>query len=131
MNFNPFTEQELQQYCQEKGLQCTADVLRASCGAPGRLQYLLDDAKSSKEIAAALVKLEVAQTSGVADRMLLISELAELENDQLCDILTVWLHRQRSRLAERPEQGKLMNQICHSLESLQGTFNKKLKGSIR
>jgi len=124
LSFNPLSGEELMQYAGDSSLD--DKILAASFGSPARLNALLQDPDQLEEINAAVVKLEQANSGSVAERMLAVTDLAELEPEQLREILLVWLYRQRAALANEPGRAATMSAICETLEHLNGMFNKKM-----
>lgn len=80
----------------------------------------------SPEIAELVNKLELGFESDIADRLLLLNQLSELESETLTEMLTVLTARLRATLSKMPERGALISRVCETIESLRRSFNKKM-----
>lgn len=126
LTFNMLTPKELSDYAAAQNLTVTDDLLLASFGSPARLQASINDVEAVEQISSAINQLEQARTGGIAEKLLVVTTLAEYETDQLKDILLTWLYRLRQGLAQDPAKAPLMSQICEALPHLNGSFNKKM-----
>jgi DNA polymerase III subunit delta' len=93
---------------------------------PVNIKQLLESSETLKDSLERIKQLDNSLTLGPAEKLLVINELAELENAQLREILLAWLAQSRQKLAAQPGLVNLMNRISEALQSLQGTFNKKM-----
>jgi DNA polymerase III delta prime subunit len=82
-------------------------------------------AKSS-ELTEALLLLQSHRTAGQAERMVLVNELAALEDDLLPQVIETWLHQQEKELKTTPHKYSAVRSTMETLQSLRGNFNKKM-----
>lgn len=126
LSFNPLSQQEMAEYAGAAGLELDESLLIASAGSPGRLSKLLHNTDEAEQLQRALAQLEQVNHAGTAERLLAVNSLAELEVEQLKDVLLSWLYRLRATLAQMPHNGRLISGICEALNHLNGSFNKKM-----
>ena len=80
----------------------------------------------SGELAEALQLLTSHRTAGQAERMVLVNELATMEDELLPQVIEVWLHQQVAELKEAPQKYSAVRATMETLQSLRGNFNKKM-----
>lgn len=80
----------------------------------------------SDELTEALQLLTSHRTAGQAERMVLVSELANLEDELLPQVIEAWLHQQVAELKESPQKYSAVRATMETLQSLRGNFNKKM-----
>lgn len=80
----------------------------------------------SAELAAPLALLNSHRTLGQAERMVLVNELANLEDELLQQVLQVWLDQQVKEMCAVPQKYSAVRATIETLQSLQRNFNKKI-----
>ena len=80
----------------------------------------------SAELAEALDLLQTNRTAGQAERMVLVIELANLEDELLPQVLEQWLTLQVAELKTTPQKYPAVRATTEALLSLRGNFNKKM-----
>lgn len=79
-----------------------------------------------EDIVQGIKLLEQHAKLGIAERMILISELADLEDQVLRQIIREWLHLKTTQLGSTPERFLAVRNIIETLQALEGNFNKKI-----
>lgn len=80
----------------------------------------------SSELTEALQLLTSHRTAGQAERMVLVNELATMEDELLPQVIESWLHQQVAELKEAPQKYSAVRATMETLQSLRGNFNKKM-----
>ncbi len=84
------------------------------------------EVEQSDELTEALQLLKSNRTTGQAERMALVNELAALEDELLPQVLEKWLHLQVAELKTAPQNFAAVRATTEALQSLNGNFNKKM-----
>jgi DNA polymerase-3 subunit delta' len=126
LTFNPLDTAEMKAFAQTLKLTISDELIAASFGSPARLQLLVNEPALTDLINSSVAQLETAYSAELAEKLLTVSALAELEIEQLRDILLTWLYRQRQVLSQQPQRARAMSRACEALAHLNGSFNKKM-----
>ncbi len=78
------------------------------------------------EIAEGLQMLQQHRGSGLAERLALVSALADLDDAVLPKLIEQWLHQQTAELKNRPQNFPAVRNSMETLQALKGNFNKKM-----
>lgn len=79
-----------------------------------------------EDVRALLITLQERQHAGIAERMTLVSKLADVEDAPLQQLISHWLQIQKAELAKNPQNFPAVRCTMETLQSLQGNFNKKM-----
>jgi DNA polymerase III delta prime subunit len=71
-------------------------------------------------------EMENNRHNGLTEKLALVITLAELENDQLVQLIEQWMVKQTQELKDNPAQYPAVRATMETLQSLQGNFNKKM-----
>lgn len=87
------------------------------------LASLADLSDGAKEL---YQQIEHAQKLGLAEKLVLVNQLAESDTSNLLPALQVWLDNQAQRLAHTPELFPAVRQSLMTIQNLQSNLNKKM-----
>lgn len=85
-----------------------------------------DLTEQSDELTEALQLLISNRKTGQAERMVLVNELAALEDELLPQVLETWLKLQVAELKTAPQNFPAVRATTEAIQSLRGNFNKKM-----
>lgn len=79
-----------------------------------------------EQVAEIVEKLDRVEQSTLAERLVAVKDLSELDSEQLKHALLGWLYRKRALLESEPQNYIVMRRIMESLAGLRASLNKKL-----
>lgn len=82
--------------------------------------------ENSSELMSALEKLDKSRSAGLAEKTVLATELAELEDPMLQQLMESWLYKLTDELKQTPKKFTAVRATLETIESLRGNFNKKM-----
>lgn len=80
----------------------------------------------SPELAEAAAMLEKNRSAGLAEKLSLVTTLADLKDELLPQLIEYWLQKQTAELSSHPENYKSVRITMETLQALRGNFNKKM-----
>lgn len=126
INFNRLSPNTMQEFARHAGLAAPDQLLALSGGAPGRLLVLSGEPELAAELAEQITWLNQLPAQPVAERILAVSRLADMENENLQRLLGFWLQQRRDALRADPRGFLLLNRLLEALSLLATNVNKKL-----
>lgn len=122
--FGVFSTKELLEFAEYKKIKPTEDTLQFSYNIPGRLVKIQESKQKGYE-KTLKEKLVFLKNASVAERLLFVSEYAELEDSELKEILVNWTFMEKQMLAQYPIK-KTLEALTISLHHMETNKNKKL-----
>jgi DNA polymerase III delta prime subunit len=126
LRFNRLSAEEMTEFSQKLSLKVTPEALALSTGRPGQLEFFTNNSEQLSLIQSSLAKLETAANGNPSDQLIAITALAELETEELFEVLRAWLYVRADQLHSDPTQHTLIGRVLEALSRMTGTFNKKL-----
>jgi len=120
-----FSIAELREYAAKNNLPANEEILELSFGSVARLIDLQNETKF-KEQETKLEEYKKIKSYSEAQRLLAVSEFADLETVDLKSLFTLWMYWQKNRLLENSKSAKALDQLLKSLLQLSTNKNKKL-----
>lgn len=123
-SFGTLSEQELTLFAQSQSIPVTAELLSFSFGIPSRLLALSEgkELQLQKQQKAELIELISAAP---AQRLLAVTKLSELEDEDLLAVLRSWTLLAKQSLKEHAKP-KTLSALTESLRQMTTNKNKKL-----
>ncbi|HEX3095829.1 MAG TPA: hypothetical protein VHQ20_01780 [Patescibacteria group bacterium] len=82
--------------------------------------------ENSDDLTEVMELLETNRTAGLAERLSLVTTLADLKDDLLPRLLEQWMQKQTQELKAHPEKYKTVRVTMETLQGLRSNFNKKM-----
>jgi DNA polymerase-3 subunit delta' len=126
LNFSPLTQAQLREFAQAAKLEINQAMLNLSFGRLAKLKRLAEDEDFFNSESAIVSDYQKASAAPLAEKFLSISQLAELEPEELNQRLRLWLYWQLGQLGKAPQDYGKVQALTESLAGLQMNKNKKL-----
>ena len=125
--FNRLTHNELRNFAKEQRLKVAEETFILSFGSVGRMRQFLADTEDLESSRQQIKQFRELKSSPLADRLLAIPILAELEESDLRQVLLVWLEQARDELrTSGQELLRIFGGIYSALQDLATNKNRKL-----
>lgn len=124
--FYGFSEQGLREFARAKGLNPGQEAINFSFGSITRLLALCSDKQALEQQVKAVGRFGEIRKAPLADRLLAVSDYANLEAAQLQELFTLWLQSSKHQLSQKPESYRNLRSLQAALEGLGMNKNKKL-----
>jgi len=95
-------------------------------GKIGRVARYAADKKYTEFFDAAIDKYNQLKNTVVAERLLLIKNLTDMEEDELAEILSIWLESEYSKKSDVISRTKNISVLVKAYDSLESNMNRKL-----
>lgn len=126
LNFSSFNKSQLGEFVKANSLGLNRSIEDLAFGSPARLKKLYEDGEFLQNEEKTVQEYKNFAKMHLADKLISIGSLAEMEADELKQNLVTWLMWQNGQLANRPEDFKKVSALLGSLRGLKGNKNKKL-----
>lgn len=120
-----FSRQQLREFARDQDFKISDDVLDLSFGLPAELLNLAKNESSVVARQEQIGRWQDLKSLAKAERLLGIGELGDLEGQELSDLLSVWLLKERQNLAQNPENFRRVSALGEALVGLGLNQNKK------
>jgi hypothetical protein len=95
-------------------------------GKIGRVARYVSDKKYAEFFDAAIDKYSQLKNTATAERLLLIKNLADMEENELAEILSIWLESEYSKKSDVISRTKNISVLVKAYDSLESNMNRKL-----
>jgi DNA polymerase-3 subunit delta' len=126
LSFSPFGKNQLEEFCKKNQLGINRSMEDLSFGRPARLKKLAEDESFLLSEEQAVGSYRALTKMRLGEKLNSISQLAELEAEDLEKKLWTWLMWQSGQLASQPQDYVKVSALAESLKGLKQNKNKKL-----
>lgn len=120
-----FSARQLREFAADLSLEEDPSLFDLCFGSPAALIAMNNNPELARTRSRELERWQVLKAAAVSDRLLGIGDLAELEGEELTELLQVWLFSERQNLNNRPQGFMAMSALGAALRSLRSNQNKK------
>lgn len=126
LSMQVFSPELLRKFSSHSGLDAPEDLLTLSFGLPARLKMLRSDSELAEQERDKVKQWQEIKRNKIAERLLMIGKLADLENEDLGRTLTTWLYNEQQELGRDPASFRKLGALVESLAGLEANKNKKV-----
>lgn len=120
-----FSREQLKSLAKVKNIDTDEDAIDLSFGLPSELVRLSEDAGYFSEKQGLVKKWRQLRSASVAERLLSIGELAEMETEELQNALLTWVYGEEFALFSDPRQFPALSALTEAYLGLLSNQNKK------
>ncbi len=126
MHCSRLSAEDLRDFAARSGIEATDEQVSLAAGSTTRLQALTGHGAEAQAIADIIYQVTSAQSKGELERMILVQQLALVENDVLISALESWAYARAAELNANPKQYTLVRIALETISRLKRNFNKKM-----
>ncbi len=125
LNMQMFSRQQLKDFALSGNLEVNEELVDLSFGSPAEFLKLSSGKTLAEASRQEQQRWQELKKLPLGERILAIADLAEMENEQLSNLLTAWLLGQRQDLAGNPKSFGSLGALQEAVVALRSNQNKK------
>ncbi|MCL5666635.1 MAG: hypothetical protein M1383_02595 [Patescibacteria group bacterium] len=126
LHFNLFTCGQLEDFAKSRNLSADREKIELSFGSPARLLKLAQDPDFAGRQLENISQIKRLKAAPLAEKLLTIGKLADLEERDLRQVLENWHYWQAGQLKGHPKEYKISSALAEALRQLATNKNRKM-----